>query len=77
MTSLPDRLSSDERSPFYNAELIERGVRIMFKGKERTDVTEYCVSEGWIRVRAGNSRDRFGKVMTLKLNGEVEPFLGE
>ena len=77
MTTLPDRLSNDERSPFYNAEVLERGVGIMFNGKERTDVSEYCVSEGWIRVPAGNSKDRFGQPMTIKLKGTVEPFLPE
>jgi hypothetical protein len=75
--TLPDRLSNDERSPFYNAELLERGVRILFNGKERTDVSEYCVSEGWIRVQAGNSKDRFGQPMTIKLKGKVEPLLPE
>ena len=48
--TLPDRLSIDERSPFYDAEALERGVGIIFNGKEREDVSEYCVSEGWIRV---------------------------
>jgi hypothetical protein len=75
--TLPDRLSIDERSPFYNAEALERGVGILFNGKERTDVSEYCVSEGWIRVPAGNSKDRFGNPMTIKLKGEVKPFVPE
>ena len=74
MTTLPDRLSNDERSPFYNGEILERGVGILFNGKERTDVSEYCVSEGWIRVPAGNSKDRFGQPMTIKLSGPVEPY---
>ena len=69
--TLPDRLSNDERSPFYNAELLECGVGILFNGKERTDVAEYCVSEGWIRVPAGNSKDRFGQPMTVKLKGKT------
>lgn len=77
MTTLPDRLSNDERSPFFNAELLERGVGIRFNGKERTDVSEYCVSEGWIRVSAGNSKDRYGQPMTIKLKGSVEPFVPE
>jgi hypothetical protein len=75
--TLPDRLNSDPRSPFYNAELLERGVGIRFNGKERRDVEEYCVSEGWIRVPAGNSKDRFGNPMTIKLKGTVEPFVPE
>ncbi len=70
----PDRLSLNPRSPFFDGELLRRGVGIRFKGKERTDVEEYCVSEGWIRVAAGRSMDRYGQPMTIKLNGEVEPF---
>jgi hypothetical protein len=73
--TLPDRLSMNPRSPHFDGELLRRGVRIRFKGKERTDVEEYCVSEGWIRVGAGRSLDRFGQPMTVKLKGEVEPFL--
>ncbi|HEX8483382.1 MAG TPA: DUF3297 family protein [Allosphingosinicella sp.] len=72
--SLPDRLSLNPRSPFFDGELLRRGVGIRFKGKERTDVEEYSVSEGWIRVAAGRSLDRFGQPMTIKLKGEVEPF---
>ena len=72
--TLPDRLSSEPKSPFYDEELLERGVGILFNGKERTDVSEYCVSEGWIRVPAGKSKDRFGQPLTIKLKGTVEPF---
>ena len=70
----PDRLSLNPRSPFFDGELLRRGVGIRFKDKERTDVEEYCVSEGWIRVAAGKSMDRYGQPMTIKLKGEVEPF---
>ena len=70
----PDRLSLNARSPHFNAELLRRGVGIRFKGKERTDVEEYSVSEGWIKVAAGRSLDRFGQPMTVKLKGEVEPY---
>jgi Protein of unknown function (DUF3297) len=70
----PDRLSLNPRSPFFDGELLRRGVGIKFKGKERTDVEEYSVSEGWIRVAAGRSMDRYGQPMTIKLKGEVEPF---
>ena len=70
----PDRLSLNPRSSHFDSELLQRGVRIRFKGKERMDVEEYCVSEGWIRVAAGRSLDRFGQPMTIKLKGEVEPF---
>ena len=69
---LPDRLSSDPRSPFYDAELLERGVGIRFKGVEKTNVEEYCVSEGWIRVSAGAAKDRFGKPLTIKLKADYE-----
>ena len=72
--ALPDRLSSDPRSPFYNAELLERGIGIRFNGVERTNVEEYCVSEGWVRVAAGRALDRRGHPMTMKLKGTVEPF---
>lgn len=70
----PDRLSLDPRSPFFDQELLGKGVRIRFNGREKTNVEEYCISEGWIRVAAGRSRDRFGNPMTLKLNGTVEPY---
>jgi hypothetical protein len=70
----PDRLSLNPRSPHFDEPTLRRGVGIRFKGKERTDVEEYSVSEGWIRVAAGRSLDRFGQPMTIKLKGEVEPF---
>jgi len=75
--TLPDRLSIDPKSPFFDAELLQQGVRIVFNGKERTDVNEYCISEGWVRVEAGNSKDRRGNPMTIKLKGAVEAFLPE
>ena len=75
--TLPDRLSSDPRSPFYNAALLERGVGIRFKGVEKTNVEEYCVSEGWVRVAAGKARDRYGNPLTIKLTGPVEAYLRE
>jgi Protein of unknown function (DUF3297) len=70
----PDRLSTDTNSPFYNAALLERGIGIRFKGVEKNNVEEYCVSEGWIRVAAGTAKDRRGNPMTIKLKGEVEPY---
>ena len=75
MSQLPDRLSTDPRSPYYNAEVLSRDVGIRFKGVEKTNVEEYCVSEGWIRVAAGKARDRFGNPLTIKLTGTVEPYL--
>jgi Protein of unknown function (DUF3297) len=75
--NLPDRLSSDPKSPFYNAGLLQRGIGIRFKGVEKNNVEEYCVSEGWIRVPAGAAKDRNGNPMTIKLKGEVEPYFRE
>lgn len=72
--TLPDRLAIDPNSPFHNAELLQSGVGIMFNGIEKTNVEEYCVSEGWIRVAAGVAKDRHGNPMTIKLKGKVEPF---
>ena len=72
---LPDRLSLDPRSPHFDEDLLRRGVGIRFNGQEKTNVEEYCVSEGWIRVAAGRSRDRYGNPMTIKLNGTVEPYI--
>jgi hypothetical protein len=72
---LPDRLSVDPKSPYYDEALLERGVGIRFNGAEKTNVEEYCVSEGWIRVVAGRSLDRHGNPMTIKLKGTVEPYL--
>jgi hypothetical protein len=71
---LPDRLSNDPKSPYYNEALLKRDIGIRFAGKEKTNVEEYCVSEGWIRVAAGNARDRFGNPLTIKLKGPVEPY---
>ena len=70
----PDRLSLDPRSPYYDEALLSRGVGIKFNGKEKTSVIEYSISEGWIRVVAGRSLDRFGQPMTIKLQGKVEPY---
>jgi hypothetical protein len=68
----PDHLSTNPRSPHFDMEVLQRGIGIRFKGKVRTDVEEYSISEGWIRVAAGKSKDRFGQPMTIKLMGEVE-----
>ncbi len=68
----PDRLAVDPRSPFHDNAILSRGVGVRFNGTERTDVEEYSVSEGWIRVQAGKARDRRGNPMTLKLQGAVE-----
>ncbi len=72
--TLPDRLAATPGSPYYNEELLARGVGIRFNGVEKTNVEEYCVSEGWVRLAAGTARDRKGNPMTIKLKGVVEPF---
>ena len=72
--ALPDRLSNDPKSPHYNAELLERDIGVRFKGVEKTNVAEYCISEGWIKVEAGKTKDRHGNPLTIKLNGPVEVF---
>ena len=68
----PDRLSNDPRSKFYDESALERGIGIKFNGAERTNVEEYCISEGWVRVPVGKSLDRHGMPMTMKVNGKVE-----
>ena len=70
----PDHLSLNPSSPHFYAELLQRGVGIRFNDVEKTNVEEYCVSEGWIRVAAGRSRDRHGNPMTVKLRGTVAPY---
>ena len=71
---LPDRLSANPRSPFYNEEVLNRGVGVRFKGEDKTNVDEYCVSEGWVRLTMGNKVDRRGDALTVKLQGTVEPY---
>jgi hypothetical protein len=73
--TLPDRLSTDPRSPHHIAALFERGIGIRFNDKERFDVEEYCISEGWIKVAAGKAVDRRGQPLLIKLKGKVEAFL--
>jgi hypothetical protein len=70
----PDRLSTDPDNPHYDADVLARDVGIRFNGMEKTNVAEYCVSEGWIRVEAGKAMDRHGKPLTVKLRGKVEPY---
>lgn len=72
--TLPDRLSVDPSSRYYDEKLLARNVGIRFNGVERTNVEEYCISEGWIRVSVGKTLDRHGKPLTIKLKGQVEPF---
>ncbi|GLT14515.1 DUF3297 family protein [Vibrio algivorus] len=72
--ALPDHLSGNPRSPHYVAECFEQPIGIRLNGKERTDVEEYCVSEGWVKIASPKSKDRFGQPMLIKLKGEVEAF---
>ena len=72
--TIPDRLSIDRESPFYDAAALDRGVGIRFNGKERNDVCEYSVSEGWVLVGAGKTLDRHGKPLMIKLKGVVEAY---
>lgn len=74
MQSPPDRLSADPDSPFFSEAAMERGVGIRFKSRERSDVEEYCVSEGWIRAALGKKVDRRGKPLTITLKGEVDAY---
>jgi len=70
----PDRLSTNPSSPHYDEAVLARGVGVRFKGVEKTNVEEYCVSENWVRLAVGATRDRRGDPMTIKLSGEVEPY---
>ena len=73
----PDRLSTDPDSPYYDADILARNVGVRFRGEEKTNVDEYCVSEGWVRLSVGAARDRRGKPLTIKLSGPVEPYFRE
>ena len=68
----PDHLAINPRSAHFDADVLQRGVGIRFKGAVRTNIEEYCISEGWVRVQAGKTMDRSGQPLTIKLNGPVE-----
>jgi len=70
----PDRLSNNPKSRYYDAAILERGVGVRFKGVEKTNVEEYCVSEGWVRLAVGKSVDRHGAPLPMKMQGLVEPY---
>jgi hypothetical protein len=70
----PDRLAISPKSPHYNEAVLDRGIGIRFNGAEKTNVEEYSVSEGWIRVSVGKTLDRHGNPLTIKLKGTVEPY---
>ena len=69
---LPDRLSINPNSPHYNEDMLQNEIGVRFKGVEKTNVEEYCLSEKWIRVSVGNKVDRKGNPLTIKLKGDVE-----
>ena len=73
--TLPDRLSTDPKSPYHDAQLLEQGVGVRFNGVDRNNVEEYCVSEGWVRLAVGKTVDRNGHPMTVRYKGKVEPYL--
>ena len=72
MDTPPDRLALDRRSPYFDEAALERGIGVRFNGVERTNVEEYCISEGWVRLPVGKSLDRHGNAMTIKTSGEVD-----
>lgn len=72
--SPPDRLSVNPSSPHHDAAALERGVGVRFKGVEKTNVDEYCVSEGWVKLAVGKAKDRHGNDITIKVAGTVEPY---
>ncbi|MEL7042584.1 MAG: DUF3297 family protein [Pseudomonadota bacterium] len=72
---MPDRLSVNPNSPYYNHDLLLRGVGIRFNGEIKTNVEEYCISEGWVKVAAGKAVDRKGNPLTLTLKGKVEAWM--
>jgi len=75
--TLPDRLSVDPNSPYYDEAVLQQNVGVRFKGQDKTNVEEYCVSEGWVRLSVGNTKDRHGNALTMKFQGLVEPYIRE
>ncbi|AQS88306.1 hypothetical protein AA101099_1736 [Neoasaia chiangmaiensis NBRC 101099] len=73
--TIPDRLSATPGSPYYDEALLERGISVRFKGEERNNVEEYCISEGWVRMAVGKTLDRKGRPMTIKVSGPVEVWI--
>jgi hypothetical protein len=70
----PDRLSTDPRSPYYDEAMLRRDVGVRFKGVDRHNIEEYCVSEGWVRMAVESTKDRFGNPLIIKASGPVEPY---
>jgi len=74
LPALPDRLSVNPRSPFYAEDVLQHEIGITFKGKERFDVEEYCISEGWVKIPAHKALDRRGQPLMKIAKGAVEAF---
>ena len=72
--ALPDRLSVNPKSPHHVKEIFEHNIGIRLNGKERTDVEEYCISEGWVKTPSSNALDRRGQPLLITLKGTVEAF---
>jgi Protein of unknown function (DUF3297) len=72
---MPDRIAVDPNSKFFNQAILEKGVGIIFNGKRRHDVEEFCISEGWITIEHARAKDRFGKPLMVKLKGVVQAFV--
>jgi hypothetical protein len=70
----PDRLDVNPRSKYYDEAVLARGVGVRFNGEDKTNIEEYCVSEGWVRMPVGKALDRHGNAMTFKYKGLVEPY---
>ena len=74
LPALPDRLSVNPRSRYHVAEIFEHNIGIRLNGKERHDVEEYCISEGWVKIPSPKALDRKGQPLLLTLKGTVEAF---
>ncbi|MFB0963122.1 MAG: DUF3297 family protein [Pseudomonas sp.] len=74
LPALPDRLSGNPRSPHHVAAIFENSIGIRLNGKERSDVEEYCISEGWVKIPSPKAKDRRGQPLLVTLKGKVEAF---
>ncbi len=74
LPTLPDRLSGNPRSPHHVAAIFENSIGIRLNGKERSDVEEYCISEGWVKIPSPKAKDRRGQPLMVTLKGTVEAF---
>lgn len=74
LPALPDRLSCNPGSPHHVKEIFEHNIGIRLNGIERTDVEEYCISEGWVKIPSPKALDRRGQPLLVMLKGTVEAF---